>query len=887
MGTDASCFGGTGSITVTASGGTGAYQFSLDGGVFQASGTFLNVAVGAHNVVARDINLCLSPAAPVTISAPAAVAANPVGTDASCFGGTGSITVTASGGTGAYQFSLDGGVFQASGTFLNVAVGAHNVVARDVNLCLSPAAPVTISAPAAVAANPVGTDASCFGGTGSITVTASGGTGAYQFSLDGGVFQASGTFLNVAVGAHNVVARDINLCLSPAAPVTISAPAAVAASPVGTDASCFGGTGSITVTASGGTGAYQFSLDGGVFQASGTFLNVAVGAHNVVARDINLCLSPAAPVTISAPAAVAANPVGTDASCFGGTGSITVTASGGTGAYQFSLDGGVFQVSGTFPNGGGGRAQRRGARYQSVPEPGSARDDQRPAAVAANPVGTDASCFGGTGSITVTASGGTGAYQFSLDGGVFQASGTFLNVAVGAHNVVARDINLCLSPAAPVTISAPAAVAANPVGTDASCFGGTGSITVTASGGTGAYQFSLDGGVFQASGSFLNVAVGAHNVVARDINLCLSPAAPVTISAPAAVAANPVGTDASCFGGTGSITVTASGGTGAYQFSLDGGVFQASGTFLNVAVGAHNVVARDINLCLSPAAPVTISAPAAVAANPVGTDASCFGGTGSITVTASGGTGAYQFSLDGGVFQASGTFLNVAVGAHNVVARDINLCLSPAAPVTISAPAAVAANPVGTDASCFGGTGSITVTASGGTGAYQFSLDGGVFQASGTFLNVAVGAHNVVARDINLCLSPAAPVTISAPAAVAANPVGTDASCFGGTGSITVTASGGTGAYQFSLDGGVFQASGTFLNVAVGAHNVVARDINLCLSPAAPVTISAPAAVAANPVGTDASCFGGTGSITVTAWAAPARINSRWMAASSRPARHS
>ena len=162
-----------------------------------------------------------------------------------------------------------------------------------------------------------------------------------------------------------------------------------------------------------------------------------------------------------------------------------------------------------------------------------------------------------------------------------------------------------------------------------------------------------------------------------------------------------------------------------------------------------NVVARDINLCLSPAAPVTISAPAAVAASPVGTDALCFGGTGSITVTASGGTGAYQFSLDGGAFQASGNFPNVTVGAHNVVARDINLCLSPAAPVTISAPAAVAANPVGTDALCFGGTGSITVTASGGTGTYQFSLDGGAFQASGTFLNVAVGAHNVVARDIN------------------------------------------------------------------------------------------------------------------------------------------
>src|SRR5207244_4444963 len=84
----------------------------------------------------------------------------------------------------------------------------------------------------------------------------------------------------------------------------------------------------------------------------------------------------------------------------------------------------------------------------------------------ANPLGTDASCFGGTGSITATATGGNGSYQFSLDGAAFQVSGSFANVAVGPHNVVARDGNNCLSPAAPVSIGAPAAVAANPLGTD-------------------------------------------------------------------------------------------------------------------------------------------------------------------------------------------------------------------------------------------------------------------------------------------------------------------------------------------------------------------------------------------------------------------------------------
>ena len=40
---------------------------------------------------------------------------------------------------------------------------------------------------------------------------------------------------------------------------------------------------------------------------------------------------------------------------------------------------------------------------------------------------TNVSVFGGTdGSVTVTGSGGAGTYQYSLDGGTYQATGTFI-----------------------------------------------------------------------------------------------------------------------------------------------------------------------------------------------------------------------------------------------------------------------------------------------------------------------------------------------------------------------------------------------------------------------------------------------------------------------------
>src|SRR5258705_7122150 len=142
--------------------------------------------------------------------------------------------------------------------------------------------------PALVVASPVGTDALCFGGTGSITVTAVGGNGTYQFSLDGGAFKGSGSFDGVKGGAHSVVARDGNLCPSAAAPVTIGAPALVVASPVGTDALCFGGTGSIAVTAVGGNGTYQFSLDGVAVKGHGGITGPKAAPHPSLACKSNI-----------------------------------------------------------------------------------------------------------------------------------------------------------------------------------------------------------------------------------------------------------------------------------------------------------------------------------------------------------------------------------------------------------------------------------------------------------------------------------------------------------------------------------------------------------------------------------------------------------------------
>ena len=810
--TDATAYGiSDGSITVTASGGGGTYEYSIDNGAnWQDSNIFSGLSAGSYEVKARDKADTgnLSAASSVTISEPnATVTISVSNTDATSYGvSDGSITVTASGGGGTYEYSIDNGAnWQDSNIFSGLSAGSYEVKARDKADTgnLSAASSVTISEPnATVTISVSNTDATSYGvSDGSITVTASGGGGTYEYSIDNGAnWQDSNIFSGLSAGSYEIMARDKADTgnASVASSVTISEPnSAVTISVSKTDATAYGvSDGSITVTASGGGGTYEYSIDNGAnWQDSNIFSGLSAGSYEVKARDKADTgnLSAVRSVTISEPnSAVTISVSKTDATAYGvSDGSITVTASGGGGTYEYSIDNGAnWQDSNIFSGLSAGSYEvkaRDKADTGNLSVASSVTISEPDAAVTISVSNTDATAYGvSDGSITVTASGGGGTYEYSIDNGAnWQDSNVFSGLSAGSYEVKARDKADTgnLSAASSVTISEPdATVTISVSNTDATIHGASdGSITVTASGGGGTYEYSIDNGAnWQDSNIFSGLSAGSYEIMARDKADTgnVSAVRSVTISEPgAAVTISVTKTDATAYGvSDGSIMVTASGGGGTYEYSIDNGAnWQDSNIFSGLSAGSYEIMARDKADTgnVSAVRSVTISEPnSAVTISVSKTDATAYGvSDGSITVTASGGGGTYEYSIDNGAnWQDSNVFSGLSAGSYEVKARDKADTgnLSAASSVTISEPgAAVTISVTKTDATAYGASdGSITVTASGGGGTYEYSIDNGAnWQDSNVFSGLSAGSYEVKARDKADTgnLSAASSVTISEP----------------------------------------------------------------------------------------------------------------------------
>jgi gliding motility-associated-like protein len=892
---DVSCNAGNdGSATVAVSGGVPGYNYtwidvSTNGTVSNLL-TPTNLTAGDFFCIITDANGCSVNSDTVTVSEPPALGASHTDVSPDCNGAAnGSITVTATGGVTPYLYSDDGIIFQGSNVFSGLTAGSYTITVEDANGCQTVLSGVVLVDPPALSIIQVSTsDPLCFGDSnGSIVITASGGTGTLQYSIDNGVtFQASNTFNGLPGSSYDIVVEDINGCQVSTSPVVLNNPPQLTITGIATaDPTCNGNSdGIIIISTNGGTGTIQYSIDNGVtFTGTATFTGLAAGIYDVVVEDANGCQA-SGQTTLTDPAPVVISNVTTfDPLCNGdANGSIDITASGGVPPLQYSIDNGVtFQAGNLFTGLTGGTydvvvADASGCTA-SVPTT-SLTD---PTALSFTAVNTaDLSCNSSfDGSITIFASGGTPPIQYSIDNGIsFQASGSFTGLPAGTYDLVIEDNNLCFDTLTVVVNEPPAIVITNINTTDPSCAGVLdGSIDITVTGGTTPYTYSIDNGVtYQAPNVFSGLGGGSFDIVVSDANSCTASGGNVTLTDPPAIVldsadlVNPL-----CNGDSnGSITLHASGGAGGLQYSIDNGVtFQGTNLFTGLAGISYNVVIVDANGCQFSTSLALIDPLAVAINNATHNDPLCNGDTnGDIDISATGGTGALQYSIDNGVtFQPGNIFTGLGAGTYDCVVEDINGC-SDNIQVILVDPTVITIDSIQViDATCNGfNNGSIVIwNTSGGVPSYDFSIDNGLTtQPTNTFTGLTAGNYDVVVIDNNGCTANFGSVTLSEPLALNYNPTITSPTCFGATdASITFGATtGGTPPYQYSIDNGAtFQASNTFTGLLAGNYPLVVEDANGCQINSILGQPTNPPQVIATVTVTDPSCNGFTdGEINIT-----------------------
>lgn len=269
------------------------------------SNVFNNIPAESYNAVARnkDDTANISLTSLVTISQPLMVSFTVSKTNSAIYNGNnGSITVNPRDGKGTYEFSMDNGVsWQDSKTFSDLYAGTYDIIVRDKEDMdnVSAVNSVVISQPDQVAISVWSTNVTSKGRSdGSISIYATGGNGTYEYSKDdGATWQVSNTFNNLSSGEYKVLARDKedieNICDINI--TTVNYPGQVTIITTKTDVTTVGtNDGSISVTALGGNGTYEYSIDGGAtWQEFGIFNDLSAGTYEVFYSSmvLHICCS--------------------------------------------------------------------------------------------------------------------------------------------------------------------------------------------------------------------------------------------------------------------------------------------------------------------------------------------------------------------------------------------------------------------------------------------------------------------------------------------------------------------------------------------------------------------------------------------------------------------
>ncbi|WP_247235664.1 T9SS type A sorting domain-containing protein [Telluribacter sp. SYSU D00476] len=822
-------------------------------------------------VITGSCSTVTSSVASLTITKPVTVQTHPAA-QILCVGEPATFTVAAQGDGLTYQWRKNGaiiaGATTATFTITRVAIsdaGTYDVVVGgSCNSVTSNTASLTVRQPVAIQAQPAA-QAKCPGEGVTFTVEAQGDGLTYQWRKGGtniaGATSATYTISSVSnssAGNYDVVVTgNCNTSTSAIASLTIKQATSIQSQPVA-QARCAGDAVTFSVVAQGDGLTYQWRKGGtnlaGATSASYTLSSVTpsdAGMYDVVVTgSCTTVTSSAAALSLKNPVSIQTQPTA-QAKCAGEGVTFSVTAQGDGLTYQWRKGGtsiagatsATYTISSVAASHVGTYDVVTTGSCTTVTSSAATLSLKVPVSIQTQPV-AQAKCAGETATFTVVAQGDGLAYQWRKGGiaiaGATSATYTVSSLAsadAGVYDVIITGCcNQVTSSAANLTLKVPASIQTGPVA-QTKCVGEAVTFSVVAQGDGLTYQWRKNGvsiaGATSASLNLPNLTsthAGAYDVVlTSSCTTITSAAADLVIKQLVSIQTQPKA-QARCAGEAVTFTVAAQGDGLTYQWRKGGtaiaGATSATYTVPGVTPGDEGnydvVVTGLCNSVISTVAPLKVSQKMVITA--VASPVLCYQGSdGSIAVTLTGGLGTRRYQWNNGATVASPK--NLKAGTYTLTVTD-SLGCQVTASVEVKEPTQVRLTLSSEDVKCYDGRdGKITLSATGGLGEYQYSLNEGTrthFEGASQheIKGMASGTYKVYLTDKNSCKTDAVTVTIKQPAKALSvklieynNPKG-----FGlNDGTIRIEATGGTTGYTTSWTNTKGQAVGAGSTTQQGA----------------------------------------------------------------------
>lgn len=890
--TDLTCIGSAdGELFVSAAQGVGPYTYSLDNFSYQTDSFFIGLDDGSFQVFAMDNNGCIDSVTTFLSEPLPLILNNDVVNPALCFGDTtGSISFGVTNGIAPFQYSIDSGLtYQSSSTFTGLSAGSYYLRATDASGCFSNIINAIVTEPAIVSLQVDSTtDATCGNPDGVIYLSATGGTNTFSYSIDTGAsFQPTLVFDNLSAGFYQVFVEDANGC-----DATIDTSIINVGSPTLSISSfdsvlCFGeSNATVQLSAVGGSLPYSFSIDNGLtLQPDSVFSNLSAGVNNFMVIDAIGCEANVS-ITIFEPNLLDITATQDSTSCFGfADGEIIALATGGSMPYSYAVGDTAFtQTSASLAGYAAGTYMTYVVDANLCVDSVNQTVLQADSIIINNIQTTDVVCFGDAdGIISFDATGGVGAYNYSINSGVSSTLANVFTVDTGTYNLFVEDALGCESVLYTATVNQPLDLELDSVNSiTTNCGLANGSLEVIASGGIAPYTYSLNGGIAQNAGLFANVSAMNHTIIVTDANDCTETITIIVDSIPN-LALNVLSFDSVSCGGDAdaSVTVVATGGEAPYSYTVNGGIAQSSATFTGLSGGNNVFVVSDAIGNCTATVTENIYEPVTLTLSATQDSASCNNASlpdGQITLTATGGGMNYLYALnDSMITQSTNVFGGLGAGVNVAYVIDENGCSASVNQSVLEPDTLIILGLDPVNISC-DAEGSFTVTAQGGTSPYLYNLNGSMpMQASNVFSIVAPGTYTLGVTDANGCplatmidsITEPESVSFLIDSATAALECNNLNNAF-----IGLSASGGSAPYTYSLNGGAaYQLDSFFTALSAGSYTLLVRDVFGCESAPTTIVITQPNALAGTTSANGVSCNGETdGSIsinTITGGTAP------------------